>query len=36
MSATFNRENEVRSPGAENDYLREVVHPLLGVHGLDS
>jgi hypothetical protein len=36
MSAVINREEEAKNLGMENDHLRGVVHPLLGVHELDS
>ena len=36
MSAAINREEEANYRGMENDHLRGVVHPLLGVHELDS
>ena len=36
MSAAINHEDEGKKPGMKNDHLRGVVHPLLGVHELDS
>jgi hypothetical protein len=37
MSAAINREEEAKNPGMEkDDHLRGAVHPLLGVHELDS
>jgi hypothetical protein len=36
MSAVIDREEEAKNLGMENDHLRGVVLPLLGVHELDS